>query len=95
MNQCPHCGQPRKGDARKCPVCDVFYSAIDEFLAAEEEQEQRDWIKTRLKRVWASADRKQAMLQEYSAIKQSMPKGSGFVLYVVLAFVFAMIVVVL
>jgi uncharacterized membrane protein YvbJ len=95
MNNCPACGHQRQGEEKKCPHCQIFYSSIDEFLAEEEEREQKDWFKTRFKRVWSAVDRKQALRAEWEAYCATLPRGSGFVVYVILAFVFAMIIVVL
>ena len=95
MNKCPTCGHPRQGEEKKCPQCDVFYSSIDEFLAEEEEREQRDWLKTRCKRVWAAADKRQALKDEWQAYCATLPRGSGFVVYVIAAFVFALLIMVL
>lgn len=95
MNQCPVCGRQRQGDHKKCPNCDVFYSAIDEFLAEEEAKEERDWLRTRCKRIFAATDRKAALAQEWHEYTQTLPKGSGFVLYVIIAFVFMLVLIVL
>ena len=95
MNQCPVCGQRRQGDARKCPKCDVFFSKIDEFLAEEEAKDEQALFKTRVKKIWAADDRKQAFKQELKTIYSELPQGSLFVLYVVIAFIFAMTLVVL
>ncbi len=95
MNQCPNCGYQRQGEERKCPQCDIFYSPIDEFLAEEEAQEEQYLLKTRIKRILAAADRKQALRAELALVYQNLPKGSMFVLYVILAFIFAMVMAVL
>ncbi len=95
MNQCPICGHKRQGEEKKCPKCEVFYSVIDEFLAQEEAKDEEQLFKTRAKRVLAAADRKQAFKDELKLIYRELPKGSMFVLYVVLAFIFAMLLSVL
>lgn len=95
MNHCPECGHQRQGEEKKCPECDIFYSKIDEFLAEEKARDEQDAFRTRVKRILAAADRKDAFRQELKSIYQAMPRGSVFVLYVIVAFIFAMLVVVI
>lgn len=85
----------RRGDEKKCPECDVFYSKIDEFLAEEEARDEQNLFKTRLQRIRSADDWKQALKAELKLIYQELPKGSMFVLYVVLAFIFLMTMAVL
>lgn len=95
MNKCPACGHQRQGEEKKCPHCAIFYSQIDAFLAEEEEREERDWLKTRFKRVLAASDRKQAFKNEWQSYCATLPRGSSFVFYVIIAFVFALVIVVI
>lgn len=95
MNQCPQCGYQRQGFEKKCPRCDLFYSKIDEFLAEEEAKEEQYAFKTRLKHIIKATDRKQACIDELHAIYQAMPKGSLWVLYLILTFIFAMTMMVI
>jgi predicted ATP-dependent serine protease len=95
MNACSQCGRQRQGFEKKCPRCNVFYSKIDEFLAEEQAKEERYAFKTRIKRVMKGTDRKQAFWGELEQIYQAMPKGSLWVLYVVLTFIFALMMVVI
>ncbi|NOT83965.1 MAG: hypothetical protein HOP02_04115 [Methylococcaceae bacterium] len=95
MNQCSKCGHQRQGDEKKCPQCDLFYSKIDEFLAEEEAKDTQDTLKTRLNRVLSATDRKQALIVELRAIYQAMPKGSLWIMYLVLTFVFALLMMVI
>ena len=95
MNKCPICGQQRRSDEKKCPECDVFYSKIDEFLAEEEARDEQNLFKTRLKRIRTADDWKHALKAELKLIYRELPKGSMFVLYVVIAFVFLMSMAVL
>lgn len=94
-NQCPQCGYRRQGEEKKCPKCDIYYSVIDEFLAEEEAKDERDLLKTRLKRIWRAQDRKQAFKAELKDYYSQMPKGSVFVLYVIAVFIFAMLMAVI
>lgn len=95
MNQCSQCGQARKGFEKKCPRCDLYYSKIDEFLAEEEARETQNTFKTRANRVLSATDRKQTLFNEVRAVYQAMPKGSLWVIYLVLTFVFALLMAVI
>jgi hypothetical protein len=95
MNQCTRCGHRRRGLERKCPNCDIFYSQIDAFLEEEDAKELHDTFKARMGRVANATDRKKALYDEWAVFYQSMPRGSTFILYVVMTFVFMLILVVL
>jgi len=92
MKNCPKCGQPRKGEAFKCPSCDVFYSQLDEFLYEEQQALEKNTLTGRLKIVWAATDRKQALREQMADIWQSTPLKTKITLFTIFAFVFALVV---
>lgn len=95
MNQCSQCGHQRRKDERKCPQCNLFYSKIDEFLAEEELKDQQNAFKTRVNRVLGATNRKQALFDELLVTYQAMPRGSLWILYLVLTFIFALLMAVI
>ncbi len=95
MKNCPQCGKPRQGETFKCPVCQVFYSQIDEILYEEQQLLERRSLSGRLKNVWAAADRQAALKQLRADLWRETPLKTKITLLTIFAFVFALIVSVL
>lgn len=95
MKNCPQCGQPRLGEEFKCPSCDVFYSQLDELLFEEQQKQEAQTFKGRCKRIFAAADRKQALRNELKSIWKNTPLKTKLTLWTIFAFVFALVVSVL
>lgn len=95
MKNCPQCGQPRQGEAFKCPDCDVFYSQLDEILFAEQQRQEAGSLKARLKRIVAADYHKQAARDEVATLWNETPLTTKITLFTIGAFVFALIVTVL
>jgi uncharacterized membrane protein YvbJ len=95
MNQCPQCGQQRQADEYRCLACGCFYSQLDEILATEEAEQHRLSFKGRVKAIMQADNFWQALKEELHAIKENTPRQTIFTLWVIFAFVFALIVSVL
>ena len=95
MNQCPQCGQPRQADEYRCLACGCFYSSLDEILATEAAKEERASFKGRVKLIMAAENSWQAVKDEVGDIYKNTPRRTIFTLWVIFAFVFALVVSVL
>ncbi|MFA6163068.1 MAG: hypothetical protein WC685_06540 [Methylobacter sp.] len=95
MNKCPSCGHERNDRDMKCPQCGSFYSKIDEFLAEQEAHEEMHSFRGRCKRIINADDVKHELVAELKLIKAGLSKKSLFTIYVIIAFVFALVISVL
>ncbi len=95
MKNCPKCGQARLGEEFKCPKCQVFYSQLDELLYEEQQKQEKNTFKGRLKIIYAADDRKQALRDELKTIWKNTPLKTKITLWTIFAFVFALVVTVL
>ncbi|MDD5410242.1 MAG: hypothetical protein PHF31_02335 [Methylobacter sp.] len=95
MNKCPSCGHERNDRDMKCPQCGSFYSKIDEILAEQEAYEEMHSFRGRFKRIIKSDNVKREVLAELKLIKAGLSKKSLFTIYVIIAFVFALVISVL
>ncbi|WP_415879291.1 hypothetical protein [Methylomonas sp. TEB] len=92
MKNCPQCGQPRLGEAFKCPSCDVFYSQLDELLYAEQQKQESQTLKGTLKRIRAAEDRSQALGAALKTLWFNTPLKTKIVIWTLIAFVFVLVV---
>lgn len=95
MRKCPQCGQHRKTDEYRCLSCGCFYSHLDEILAAEEAEQERQSVKGRLQHIMAANNSKQALFDELLNIKENTPTRTFLTLAFIFIFIFALIVSVL
>ncbi|MFI3135934.1 MAG: hypothetical protein QX197_04075 [Methylococcaceae bacterium] len=95
MNQCSECGCLCGNVEKKCPQCSGYYAQIEAFLTEEGMKDNQGAFSERVVRVMRADDRKRALLDELRAVYRSMPKGSVWILYLVMTFVFALFMVVL
>lgn len=95
MNKCPSCGHERNGRDMKCPECGGFYSKIDEILAEEEVYEEMHSLRGRCKRIINAGNVRQELLAELRSVKAGLSKKGLFTIYLIVAFVFALVVSVL
>jgi len=91
MNKCPECGQQRQADEYRCLACGCFYSQLDEFLASEAAQKEKNSFKGRIKAILQAEDSLHALKIAY----QNTPRRTIFTLWVILAFIFTMTLAVL
>ena len=91
MKNCPQCGEPRLGEAFKCPSCDVFYSQLDEFLYEEQQELEKHTLNGRLKKILAAENRQQAFWHELGAVWKATPLKTKITLWSIFAFVFALV----
>ena len=95
MNKCPSCGHERKDSDLKCPECGSFYSKIAELIADEEANEEKHSFRGRCKRILYADDIKHELLVELNQVKAGLTKKAIFTIFVIIAFVFALILSVL
>lgn len=95
MNKCPSCGHERKDSDLKCPECGSFYSKIAELIADEEANEEKHSFRGRCKRILNADDIKHELLVELNQVKAGLTKKAIFTIFVIIAFVFALILSVL
>lgn len=96
MSNCPHCGHERLDQTeQKCPKCGHFYSKILELIAEEEAYEFEHSWQGRWQRFRNADSTKQAIINEFKLITADWSLTAWFSLFVVFAFIFALIVTVL
>jgi uncharacterized membrane protein YvbJ len=95
MNECPSCGRQRHDSELKCPECGSYYSKLAAIIAEEEADEENRTFRGRCKRIMESGDIKNELLTELKLIKAGLSKKSLFTIYVIIAFVFALVISVL
>jgi uncharacterized membrane protein YvbJ len=95
MNECPSCGRQRQNSKLKCPECGSYYSKLAAMIAEDEADEESRTFRGRCKRILSSEDSKNELLSELKLIKSGLSKKSLFTIYVILAFVFALVLSVL
>jgi hypothetical protein len=76
----------------RCPECGAFYSKIIELIDQEAEAEERDSLKGLCKRVLQAGSKKEAINIEWLKFKAGMTLKAKVALWVVFAFVFALMV---
>jgi uncharacterized membrane protein YvbJ len=95
MKKCPECGYVNANDTPRCPECGGFYSKIIQLIEqAAAEEESQTW-RGRCQRIWSADNRKQAVKRELEQFKASLTVQAKLALWVIFAFVFALIVTVL
>ncbi|MGZ4969971.1 MAG: hypothetical protein ACXV8O_07220 [Methylobacter sp.] len=95
MNKCSECGHERNDRDIKCPECGSYYSKIAKIIAEQEEQEEMQTLRGRCKRILKSDDVKHELLAELKLIGAGLTKKGVFALFVIFAFVFALVISVL
>ena len=91
MKNCPQCGQARVADTLKCPICDVFYSQLDELLYAEQQRIEQNTFKGQLRRIWAAQDRPQALREYLNEVWAVTPWQTKITWWTVFAFLFVLV----
>jgi uncharacterized membrane protein YvbJ len=95
MKNCPSCGQQCQGSEIQCPSCGTYYSKIARVIAELEADEERRSLRGRCKRILNSGNIKNELLAELTLFKQGLSKKSWFTIYLIIAFVFALVLSVL
>ncbi len=70
-------------------------SKIDAIFVREATEAERHTLKGKIKAILQAEDKKQSLLLEFSAIKQSLSKEGLFALFVIFVFIFALTYIVM
>jgi uncharacterized membrane protein YvbJ len=92
MNKCPSCGHERKDSDMKCPECGSFYSKIAELIAEEEANEEKHSFSGLCKRILNADDVKHELMVELNQVKAGLTKKAIFTIFVIIAFIFALVI---
>ncbi|GAB6140364.1 hypothetical protein JCM14076_10930 [Methylosoma difficile] len=95
MPTCPSCGFVNANNEMRCPECGGFYSKVLELIDQEATEEELQTFQGRLKRILSSGSIKKGLSAEWHAFKESLTPQAKFALYVIFAFVFALVLSVL
>ncbi len=95
MSKCLVCGQESHSVDMECPTCGSFSSKLARIIAEQEAREELQTFKGQCKRILASDDVKQALIDELKLKWSELSKKGVFALFVIFVFVFALIVTVL
>lgn len=95
MNNCPFCGVERHNTDFRCPECGNTYPTLAELLAAEEAYELEHSFRGRWQKIWTAPDRKQALSIAIKQFAADLSIKGWIALFVIFAFVFALIITVL
>ena len=95
MNKCQVCGAENDLKEIRCADCGTFYPTLAELLAAEEMYEEHRTFKGFLKRILAAESLRQGMFVELKLFKAGLSNTALFTLYVIAAFIFALLITVI
>jgi len=95
MNRCPSCGHENNKAEMRCPECGSFYSKVIEIIDREAADEELHTFRGQCKRILDSGNIRQELLAEWARIKGGLSTKAKFALFVIFAFVFALVVSVL
>jgi len=95
MKHCPSCGHERNNNDMRCPECGRFYSRVIELIDEAAADEEKNTLRGRCQRILDSGNIKQALLLEWRQIRAGLSRQALFALFVIFAFVFALIITVL
>ncbi len=95
MKKCPSCGYESNNNDMRCPECGSFYSKVIEMIDEVAADEEQKTLRGRCRRLLDSDDIKQAILFEWQQIKTDLSTQAWFALFVIFAFVFALIITVI
>ena len=95
MNKCQSCGCPREEVDRECPECGNFHLTIAALIAEEEANEEQSSFSGQCKRILTSGNVKQALLVEIELFRAGLTKKGLFTIFLIMAFVFALLMSVL
>ncbi len=95
MKKCEVCGAERLLNAVRCADCGTFYPTLKELFDAEVRYEEQQSVKGWIKRMLSAESTKQAVYDEFKAFKAGLSKTALLTLYVIAAFVFALLITVL
>lgn len=92
MPKCPSCGYENNITEMRCPECGSFYSKVIEMIAHEAADEELHTFRGQCKRILNSGNIKQSVLVELRKIKAGLSPKAKLSLFVIFAFVFALII---
>ncbi len=95
MNKCQICGAERLKSEVRCAQCGEFYPTLTELLDAEVFYEEQQTLKGLLKRILGAETIKQGLSAEFKKFKAGLSKTALFTLYVIAAFIFALLITVI
>ena len=95
MKKCPSCGYESNNNDMRCPECGSFYSKVIEMIDEVAADEEQKTLRGRYRRLLDSDNIKQAVLIEWQQIKTELSIKAWFALFVIFAFVFALIITVI
>jgi len=95
MSNCLSCGHERHTNELKCSQCGNYYSKIYQLLDEEEAREEENSFRSQCLRIFRSGDVKQALMFELKQFIARVSRQGLFALFVVIAFIFALMVTVL
>ncbi len=95
MKKCQTCGAVRVHKDVRCAECGAFYPTLADLLAAEELYEEQQTFRGFIKRVLGAETIKQGLGAEFKAFKAGLSNTALLSLYVIAAFVFALLITVI
>jgi uncharacterized membrane protein YvbJ len=95
MKKCPACGHENPLPETKCPKCGSYYSKIIELIDQEAAAEEEQSFRGQCRRILQSGNVKLALKVEVKRWWAGLGVHAKFTLFVIFAFVFALVVSVL
>ena len=95
MNNCQLCGFQRQDSDKKCPQCGSFYLTIAELIAEEEAYEEKNSFLGQCKRILFSNNIKDELLAKLGQFNAELTKKGMFTIFLMIAFIFALLLSVL
>lgn len=95
MNNCQSCGFQGKDSEKKCPQCGSFFLTIAELIAEEEAYEEKNSFLGQCKRILFSDNIKDELLAKLGQFNAELTKKGMFTIFLMIAFIFALLLSVL
>lgn len=95
MKKCPFCGHSSMDAGAKCTECGRYYSKVLQLIEEEQAYEYEHSLRGRYQRIINATSIKQELKSEIREIIKGLDNKARFTLFVIFAFVFALIVTVL
>lgn len=90
MNTCRQCDQPQEDLNARCPYCGSLNQKIDNILAKEAAEAEKNSFKGKLKSILNADNKTKALFIQINTTRQSLPKQAWLTFFVIFMFIFAM-----
>ena len=91
MKKCPICGHATEIAGIKCPVCGNYSSNIIELIDQEAQNEEKNTIRGRYKRIIHSGNIRRQFARKLNSMADGLSTAATFTLLIIFVFIFFLI----